>query len=145
MLKDFQRFDNIEVVVFRLNSLCIGWSLLAAFFAFPLLKLDPSHSSSRPLPASYKSKVKLSRYHDEGAMGERSYSSYSFLTSTIDRVSGQRHAPAALYPRLRTTGTHWTGGWVSLRDVLDTEARGKIICLCPGSNPFRPVCRHKLH
>jgi hypothetical protein len=31
--------------------------------------------------------------------GERSYSSYSFLTSAIEWVSGQRHAPAARYPR----------------------------------------------
>jgi hypothetical protein len=32
------------------------------------------------------------------ASGER-YSSYSFLTSALDGVGGQRHAPAALYPR----------------------------------------------
>jgi hypothetical protein len=30
--------------------------------------------------------------------GERNYSSYSFLTFAIDGLSGQRHAPAALYP-----------------------------------------------
>jgi hypothetical protein len=28
-----------------------------------------------------------------GAVGERSYSSYSFTTSALDRMSGQRHAP----------------------------------------------------
>jgi hypothetical protein len=33
------------------------------------------------------------------AWGERRYSSYSFLTSALDGVSGQHHAPAALYPR----------------------------------------------
>jgi hypothetical protein len=27
-------------------------------------------------------------------------------------VSGQSHAPAALYHRVRTPGTHCTGGWV---------------------------------
>jgi hypothetical protein len=31
--------------------------------------------------------------------GERRYSSYSYLTLAIDGVSGQHHAPAALYPR----------------------------------------------
>jgi hypothetical protein len=41
-------------------------------------------------------------------------------------VSGQRYAPAALYPRERTTCTHWTGGWVGLRAGQDTEDRGKI-------------------
>jgi hypothetical protein len=34
----------------------------------------------------------------QGGAGRR-YSSYSFTTSALDRVSGQRHAPAALYPR----------------------------------------------
>jgi hypothetical protein len=52
-------------------------------------------------------------------------------------VSGQRHAPAALYPREMTAGTHCTGGWVAPTAGLDTEARGKI--LCRGSNPGRPV------
>jgi hypothetical protein len=33
-----------------------------------------------------------------GAWGERRYSSYSFTTSALDGVSGQRHAPAALLP-----------------------------------------------
>jgi hypothetical protein len=50
---------------------------------------------------------------------------YSFLTTALGGVSGQRHAPAALYPRERAPGTHWTGGWVGLRAGLDTEARGK--------------------
>jgi hypothetical protein len=33
------------------------------------------------------------------AGGSGGKSSYSFTTSALDRVSGQRHAPAALYPR----------------------------------------------
>jgi hypothetical protein len=41
-------------------------------------------------------------------------------------VSGQRHAPTALYPRGRTPGTHWIGGWVGLRAGLDTEDIEKI-------------------
>jgi hypothetical protein len=41
-------------------------------------------------------------------------------------VSGQRHAPAALYPRERTPGAHLTGGWVGPRAGLDAEARRKI-------------------
>jgi hypothetical protein len=36
------------------------------------------------------------------------------------RVSGQRHAPAALCPGERTHGTHCTGDWVGLRAGLDT-------------------------
>jgi hypothetical protein len=34
-----------------------------------------------------------------GAWGERRCSSCSFTTSAIDGVSGQHHAPGALYPR----------------------------------------------
>jgi hypothetical protein len=37
-------------------------------------------------------------------------------------------------PWERTPGTHWTGGWVGPRAGLDTEVRGKILCLCRGSN-----------
>jgi hypothetical protein len=55
-------------------------------------------------------------------------------------VIGQPHAQAALFtPGERTAGTHWTGGWVGPRAGLDTEDRGKILCLCWGSNPDRPV------
>jgi len=45
-------------------------------------------------------------------------------------VSGQQHAPAALYPRERT-GTHFTGGWVGLRTGLD----GRKISSPPGFDP----------
>jgi hypothetical protein len=68
------------------------------------------------------------------------FSSYSVSISALDGVSGQRHAPAALYPRERTPSTHRTGGWVGLRAGLDTEVRREIPCLCwmeprsPGSS-----------
>jgi hypothetical protein len=57
-------------------------------------------------------------------------------------VSGQCHAPAALYPAGKDPGTHWTGGWVDL--WTDAEARGEILCLFHGSNPGRPVCSQTL-
>jgi hypothetical protein len=50
-------------------------------------------------------------------------------------VSGQRHAPAALYPR----GKDPRWGWVGPRAVLDAETRRKIFCPCRGSNPDRPA------
>jgi hypothetical protein len=52
-------------------------------------------------------------------------------------VSGQHHAPAALYPRRKTPGTHCTRGWVGPRAGLDAGARRKILCPCRGSNPDR--------
>jgi hypothetical protein len=54
-------------------------------------------------------------------------------------VSGQRHAPAALYPRGKDPGTHCIGGWVGPRADLDAEARRNILCPCRGSNPNRPA------
>jgi hypothetical protein len=67
--------------------------------------------------------------------------------SALDRVSGQRHARVALYPpppRGKDPGTHRKGGWVSLGAGVDTQARGKILCLCRGSNLARPVCIHTI-
>jgi len=43
---------------------------------------------------------------------------YSFVTTVMEGVRGQRHAPAALYPRERP-GTHCTGGWVGPRAGMD--------------------------
>jgi hypothetical protein len=54
------------------------------------------------------------------------------------RVSGQRHAPAALYTQESSAGTHYTGGWVGLRAGLDTGARR-------GSNPCHPVRSQTLY
>jgi hypothetical protein len=56
---------------------------------------------------------------------------------------GQRHAPAALYPREWTLSTHWFGGWVGLRAHRDAEAKGNT--LCRGSNSGRPVCNPTLY
>jgi hypothetical protein len=37
-------------------------------------------------------------------------------------VSGQRYAPAALYPRGKDPGTNWRGGWVGPRADLNAGA-----------------------
>jgi hypothetical protein len=42
-------------------------------------------------------------------------------------VSGQLHAPDALPPGERATGTHWIGGWVGPRNDLDAEALPGLI------------------
>jgi hypothetical protein len=54
-------------------------------------------------------------------------------------VSGQRHAPAALYPRGKDPRYPLYRRWVGPRAGLDTEDRGKILCPLRGSNPDRPV------
>jgi hypothetical protein len=49
----------------------------------------------------------------------RESSFYTFLILALDGVSGQRHAPAALYPRKRTPDAHRIGVWVGLKADLD--------------------------
>jgi hypothetical protein len=46
-------------------------------------------------------------------------------------------------PGERTAGTHCTGSWVGPRAGLDTEARGKILCLSLDRTPIvQSVVRH---
>jgi hypothetical protein len=42
--------------------------------------------------------ISCTRYTPWRHIGERMCSSYSYLTSALDGISGQRQAPAALYP-----------------------------------------------
>jgi hypothetical protein len=79
---------------------------------------------------------KVSGYRHADDKGERN------LITVLDGVSGHRHAPIAHCPRERTSGTHCIGGWLGLRTDLNTEAKGKTLCLFRGSNAGRPVCRH---
>jgi hypothetical protein len=51
----------------------------------------------------------------------------------------QTYALDRAAPGERNPGTHCTGGWLGPRAGLDTEARGKILCPCRGTNPDRPV------
>jgi hypothetical protein len=54
-------------------------------------------------------------------------------------VSGRLHAPAALPPREGAPGTHWIGGWVDPRAVLDAVGKRKIPSLRRESNPRTPL------
>ena len=61
---------------------------------------------------------------------------YSSMTSALKGVSGQQHAPAALYHRERP-GTHFTGGWVGPRAGLDGRKISSPSGFDPGpSNPW---------
>jgi hypothetical protein len=74
-------------------------------------------------------KAKQSRYKLWWRLGERRYSSNSFLTLALDGGKW-----SASRPEERTPGTHCSVGWVGLRAGLDTEVRRKILCPCLGSN-----------
>jgi hypothetical protein len=60
-------------------------------------------------------------------------------------VSGQLHAPAALPPRERAPGTHWIGGWVGPRAVLDAVVKRKIPGPRRESNPRIPIVHTRIN
>jgi hypothetical protein len=47
--------------------------------------------------------------------------------------------PRPLYPRERAPGTHWIGGWVGPRAVLDAVVKRKIPSSSGESNPTTPI------
>jgi hypothetical protein len=87
------------------------------YFSLATAERWPTHHRVRRISR----REEVSRYHHAGAKEESKNNSYSFLTSVLDGVSGQRHAPAALYPRERTRGTHWTGCWEGVRPGVQTS------------------------
>jgi hypothetical protein len=54
-------------------------------------------------------------------------------------VSSQLHAPATLPLKERDPGTHWIGGWVGPRAVLDVVVKRKIPSPYQESNPITPI------
>jgi hypothetical protein len=54
-------------------------------------------------------------------------------------VSDQLQAPAVLPPKERAPGTHWIGGWVDHRAVLDAVVKRKISIPRQESNPRTPI------
>jgi hypothetical protein len=100
-----------------------------------------------PLLVDLQHKVKakkLSYYTPRGACVEARYSSYSFSTSALDWCEWSE----LRLVRALTLGTHCTGGWVSPRAGLDTEARAKIILPLLGielRSPGRPYRSQTLY
>jgi hypothetical protein len=60
-------------------------------------------------------------------------------------VSGQLYALATLPPRERAPGTHWIGGWVSPRAILDAVVKRKIPNPCQELNPGTPIIQPVAH
>jgi hypothetical protein len=75
----------------------------------------------------------------EGVFKERMYSSTHSLTSALDGGEWSASRPGRFTPRETAPGTHWIGGWVGPRTVLDTEMKRKIPSLCRESNPSTQV------
>jgi hypothetical protein len=70
------------------------------------------------------------------ARGRENIAPNSFSISELNGVSGQRHTPAALYPRERTPGSRWIEGMVGLGAGLDTEDRENPFSSAGDRNPF---------
>jgi hypothetical protein len=66
---------------------------------------------------------------------------HAFLTSAIDKGKWSASRPGRLTLRERADGTHWIGGWVGPRTVLDTVVKRKIPSPRRESNPRIPIIR----
>jgi hypothetical protein len=74
----------------------------------------------------------------EGILGEWKYSSTHNLTSALDGGEWSASRPYRFTPRERGPGTHWIGGWVGPRAVLDA-VKGNIPNSRRESNPRTPI------
>jgi len=63
---------------------------------------------------------------------------YVFVTSALDGGEWWGSGSGQFTPGEKAPGTHFIGGWVSLRVALDAVAKRKSPCLFWESNPGRP-------
>jgi hypothetical protein len=64
---------------------------------------------------------------------------HAFLTSALDGGEWSASRPGRFTSRERAPGTHWIGGWVGLRAVLDAVMNRKIPSSRRESNPRNPI------
>jgi hypothetical protein len=67
------------------------------------------------------------------------HSSTHSLTSPLDGGEWSASGPGRFTSKGRAPGTHWIGGWVGSRAVLDAVVKRKIPSLCRESNPRTPI------
>jgi hypothetical protein len=72
-------------------------------------------------------------------LGEWMYSSTHFLTSALDGGESSVSCPGRFIPREIAPDTHWIGGWVGPRTVLDAVVKRKIPSPRRESNPRTPI------
>jgi hypothetical protein len=69
---------------------------------------------------------------------------HAFLTSALDGGEWSASRPGRFTPRERAPGTHWIGGRVGSRAVLDTVVKRKIPSLRRESNRWKiEICKDK--
>jgi hypothetical protein len=74
-------------------------------------------------------------------LGEWSYSSTHSLTSALDGGEWPASRLGRFTPKERAPGTHWIGGWVDPRAVLDAVMKRKIPSPRRESNPRTPIAQ----
>jgi hypothetical protein len=96
-----------------------------------------------------KVKIKLSlcltKHHAMKAYWEWRYNSTHSLTSALGGGGWSASRPGRLTLRGRDPGTHWTGGWVGPRTVLDAVGKRKIPSPRRKSNPRTPIVQPVAH
>jgi hypothetical protein len=111
------------------------------------VRLDSRHRTTYfkgKVAVSIIGKVKLSLCFNgapshEGLLGEWRYSSTHSLTSALGGGEWSASRPGRFTPRKTAPGTHWTGGWVGPRAVLDAVVKRKIPSPRRESNPRTPI------
>jgi hypothetical protein len=63
----------------------------------------------------------------------------NFLTSALDGGEWSASRPGRFAPREKAPGTHWIGGWVGPRAVLDAVVKRKVPNPRRKSNPRTPI------
>jgi hypothetical protein len=61
---------------------------------------------------------------------------HTFLSSALDGGEWSASRPGRFTPRERALGTHWIGGWLDPRAVLDAVVKIKIPSPHPESHPL---------
>jgi len=75
----------------------------------------------------------------EGVLGEWMYGSIHSLTSALDWGEWSASRTGHFTPRERAPATHWIGGWMGPRAVLDDVVKRKIPSSRRETNPGNPV------
>jgi hypothetical protein len=74
-----------------------------------------------------------------GVLVEWRYSATHSFTSALDGGEWSDLRSGRFTPRERALGTHWIGGWVGLRAILDAVVKRKILSPHRQSNPRTPI------
>jgi hypothetical protein len=72
-------------------------------------------------------------------LGKWRYNSTHSLTSALDGGEWSASRPGRFTPRERPLGTHWIGGWVGPRAVLDAVVKRRIPSFRQKSNLRTPI------